>query len=56
MADHPAPRRPKPAGKVTPRDAQRWPWYYIAGPGRAAAEQSHCEHRYRITDSCPLCP
>lgn len=50
------PVHPKGPGKVTPTDIKRFPDYYIAGPGRAAAGRSYCEHRYRLTASCPLCP
>lgn len=55
MPDYPAPARPKKPGRVTVRDVKRYPWYYIAGPGRDAADRSHCDHHYRLTDSCPIC-
>lgn len=51
-----APAHPKGPGKVTAADVKRYPRYYIAGSGRAAAGRSYCEHRYRLTASCPLCP
>ncbi|MCX4792554.1 hypothetical protein OG369_43035 [Streptomyces sp. NBC_01221] len=50
------PSRPEKPGKVTPSDVRRYPAYYIAGDGRAAAEASSCDHGYRVTDSCPCCP
>lgn len=56
MPDQPAPARPKKPGRVTARDVKSYPWYYLAGPGRPAAEASDCEHGYRLTDSCPCCP
>jgi hypothetical protein len=56
MASDRAPAQPKAPGKVTLADVQRYPRYYIAGPGRRAASLSYCEHRYPLTASCPLCP
>jgi hypothetical protein len=50
------PAHPKGPGEVTLADIKRYPRYYIAGPGRAAADRSYCEHRYLLTASCPLCP
>ena len=56
MQQHPVPAHPQKPGKVTIRDIKRYPYYYIRGDGRAAAEQSRCEHGYRLTSSCPCCP
>lgn len=50
------PAAPKGPGKVTVWDVKRFPRYYIAGDGRAAAEASQCSHGYRLTASCPNCP
>lgn len=50
-----APDHPKGPGEVTLADIKQHPRYYIAGPGREAAGRSYCEHRYRLTASCPSC-
>lgn len=49
------PTTPKVPGNVTYEDVKAFPWYYIVGPGREAAEASSCSHGYRMTDSCPCC-
>ncbi|WP_157430041.1 hypothetical protein [Actinomadura oligospora] len=36
-------------------DVQKWPTYFIVGPGREVAEKTDCGHGYHLTDSCPCC-
>ncbi|MFE2101583.1 hypothetical protein [Streptomyces sp. NPDC059468] len=50
------PDNPKGPGKVTYEDVQAYPYYYIRGEGRKAAEASRCDHDLPLTDSCPVCP
>jgi hypothetical protein len=50
------PKEPKGLGEVTYADVQAYPYYYIRGEGRGAAEASRCDHDNPLTDSCPNCP
>ncbi|GAA2046721.1 hypothetical protein [Nocardiopsis rhodophaea] len=47
---------PDPAPtRITKADVDRYPAYYICGPGRELADNTDCPHGYRLTDSCPCC-
>jgi hypothetical protein len=56
MTEQPTPARPKQPGQVTVRDVARYPYYYLRGAGRRAAELSRCQHGYLLTSTCPCCP
>ncbi|MDX3260767.1 hypothetical protein PV336_16220 [Streptomyces sp. MI02-2A] len=56
IAQERVPDNPKGPGEVTYADVHAYPYYYIRGEGREAADASRCEHDYRLTSSCPGCP
>lgn len=39
----------------TVADVQRWPRFFIGGPGQKIAERVRCPHDYALTSSCPGC-
>lgn len=44
-----------PDPKLTPADVAADPLHYIAGSGRAEAQDADCSHGYALTSSCPGC-